>query len=262
MRIKLVTAFALVALASGGARAQTDTSDATRVQALVDSGYAVLIELDGALAPLDSDGVTVETETGSGSSDTIDPLLDEMDDAAADDAAAEALSASLEALGDDTDVVVGEDDGAIEIDVTSAGDEAEALPEPPTEAEVEMEMAAVDAGVTDDAEAAVTSEPDLIFPLDNTSVELGDPASIGPYRLWLASFRSKSEAQEGWEQLLKDNPGVLGSLVPVLVLKDLGADQGTFFRLQAGPLQTEADALAACDGLAESHLYCTVLGPD
>jgi hypothetical protein len=128
----------------------------------------------------------------------------------------------------------------------------------------EVLVAEVDA----DVEIAVPEAPraqdvatDLTMPMQVANVELGDPDSIGPYRLWLASYRNKSEAQAGWEQMVKENPQVLANLVPVLVLKELGSDGETFFRLQAGPLQTEDNAEAACQSLQDMSLYCTVLGP-
>ncbi len=81
----------------------------------------------------------------------------------------------------------------------------------------------------------ITSEPetsdDLLTPIQVATVGLGDPESIGPYRLWLASYRNKSEAQAGWEVLVQEHPEILENLVPILVLKELGGDNDTFFRL-------------------------------
>ena len=132
-----------------------------------------------------------------------------------------------------------------------------------------------DAGVETVPEAAQAPEPDvvvseadqpetpedLLTPLQTFVVELGDPASIGPYRLWLASYRNKSEAQAGWETLVAANPEVLEDLIPILVLKELGEDSETFFRLQAGPLQSQDEADAACRVLQDADAFCTVLGP-
>jgi len=93
------------------------------------------------------------------------------------------------------------------------------------------------------------------------TAELGNADSIGPYRLWLASYRTVRQAKEGWQELALAHQEVLGDLTPVIVLKDLGAEEGTFFRLQAGPLQTQASAVARCDQLKDVGLYCSVLGP-
>lgn len=122
---------------------------------------------------------------------------------------------------------------------------------------VEEEAPAV---VEDDAAAAMLPDLDGIDGL--VVAELGNPDSIGPYRLWLASFRTVREAQAGWQQLAKDNRDVLGDLVPVIVMKELGGDSGTFFRLQAGPLSDEAQAESRCETLKSRTLYCAILGPD
>jgi hypothetical protein len=118
----------------------------------------------------------------------------------------------------------------------------------------------VPAGQDDGADAAMLPDLDGIEGL--VVAELGNPDSIGPYRLWLASFRTVREAQAGWLQLAKDNRDVLGDLLPVIVMKELGGDSGTFFRLQAGPLADEGQAQARCETLKSRTLYCAILGPD
>ena len=67
------------------------------------------------------------------------------------------------------------------------------------------------------------------------TAELGNAESIGPYRLWLASYKTVRQAKEGWQQIALANQDLLADLTPIIVLKDLGQDEGTFFRLQAGP---------------------------
>ena len=240
MKIAAITAAILVSLVSGATLAQEMTPDRLRVLEIVESGRGVLIPLNGALAPLPgTESVEIE-ESVAEEQEVSDPLLDTPPD---------------------------------EIDVVSATEEAETIVAAVSEEEVievtEPEIAVPEEDIViEEVEVAVPEAPeapdppaDLALPLQVANVELGDPASIGPYRLWLASYRNKSEAQAGWEQLVKENPQVLANLVPVLVLKELGEGGETFFRLQAGPLQSEADAEAACQSLQDMRLYCTVLGP-
>lgn len=106
-------------------------------------------------------------------------------------------------------------------------------------------------------------EPDdmAIAAVSPRSAELGNPESIGPYRLWLASYKTAREAKDGWRILAEENQELLADLTPIIVLKDLGSDEGTFFRLQAGPLQTQASANTRCSALIQRDIYCSVLGP-
>lgn len=237
MKTATITAAILVSLVSGATLAQEMTPDRLRVLEIVESGRGVLIPLNGALAPLPGTEPVEIEESVAEEQEVSDPLLDTPPN---------------------------------EVDVVGATEEAETIVAAVSEEEVvevtEPEIAAPEEDVViEEVEAAVPEAPDpptdLALPLEVANVELGDPASIGPYRLWLASYRNKSEAQAGWEQLVKENPQVLANLVPVLVLKELGEGGETFFRLQAGPLQSEADAEAACQSLQDMRLYCTVLGP-
>ncbi|MGY8997903.1 MAG: SPOR domain-containing protein [Alphaproteobacteria bacterium] len=229
-----------IALVSGPALAQELTPDRLRVMEIVESGRGVLIPLNGSLAPLPGTEPSEAEEAIDEAQEISDPLLDTPP------AEAEVIAATQEA-----ETITA---AAAQVDI-------------PEETELEAE-AAVEEVLVEEVEVAVPEVPeapdaptDLSIPMQVANVELGDPETIGPYRLWLASYRNKSEAQAGWEQLVKENPQVLANLVPVLVLKELGSDGETFFRLQAGPLQSESDAEAACQSLQNMRLYCTVLGP-
>lgn len=247
---------------TGTALAQTSTDNATRVDELVASGKAVLLELNGALDPIGSGSTTADAlvEDAAMAAETSDPLLYPMEEAEAEEMVevvddADARSMTVE-VTEDSDAVSPD---MVELTATQTEGEieAEALPEPAPEESIEV--AAIDTVME---ESDVEDADDVVMvPLDNSTVELGDADDIGPYRLWLASFRNMEEAQARWDQLLKDNPDVLASLVPVLVMKDLGTDQGRFYRLQIGPLQSQTEAQEACAELEENHLYCTVLGP-
>lgn len=131
----------------------------------------------------------------------------------------------------------------------------EPAPEEIVVAETVVEAPEVEEPAGDQAEALVGA----MVPL--RTAELGNAESIGPYRLWLASYKTVREAKEGWQQIALANQDLLADLTPIIVLKDLGQDEGTFFRLQAGPLQSQSGASARCTALVDRNVYCSVLGP-
>ena len=131
----------------------------------------------------------------------------------------------------------------------------EPAPEEIVVAETVVEASEVEEPVGDQTEALVGA----MVPL--RTAELGNAESIGPYRLWLASYKTVREAKEGWQQIALANQDLLADLTPIIVLKDLGQDEGTFFRLQAGPLQSQSGASARCTALVDRNVYCSVLGP-
>ncbi|MCH9020157.1 MAG: SEL1-like repeat protein, partial [Proteobacteria bacterium] len=71
----------------------------------------------------------------------------------------------------------------------------------------------------------------------------------------LASYRTPEAAASGWRRLRKAYADLLGKLDHSIVAVDLGA-QGTFFRLQAGPLRNRNEAEALCARLKRHDLYC------
>lgn len=93
----------------------------------------------------------------------------------------------------------------------------------------------------------------------------GDPAALEGaaletrsvlYALHLASYRSAASAEAGWRILAAEAPSALGDLHPRVERVDLGADQGEFLRLKAGPVDSQAEAMARCAALTQSGHYC------
>lgn len=230
-QIALFAASALV-LVCGPLLAQTEAESeaAQRIDALVQSKQGVLLPLDGALDPeLSSVLLLPPPEDGS----------------------------------DEPGLQIEDSEIAVMEDGTEPG-------LPPSEAEIEAidaaeEVAPVEDEIAAGAEAEEVAESEALPEIDTmgaiVAAELGSPTTIGPWRLWLASYRTVREAQDGWQQLAKDNRDVLGDLSPVIVMKDLGGDSGTFFRLQAGPLPDESAAKSRCDDLKNRNFYCAILGP-
>ena len=228
-------ALACVLLAVGlPALAQTslETTQADRIRELEASHQGVLLPLNGALDP-------------EPPAEEVAPAIDEPEPEAAGGLA------EPETLASPPSEQAAEPE-SLETTVEAATAEV---------AET-VEVVEADTAAAEEAEAESAMLPELDA-LDGVVVaELGNPDSIGPYRLWLASFRTVREAQAGWQQLAKDNRDVLGDLLPVIVMKELGGESGTFFRLQAGPLSEEALAHGRCETLKSRNLYCAILGPN
>jgi len=83
--------------------------------------------------------------------------------------------------------------------------------------------------------------------------------NISGYRIQLASVRSEEQAQATWARMQKSNGDVLSSLTMRAVKVDLG-DRGTFYRVQAGPLD-ESGAQSACSKLKSRSVDCIVVKP-
>ena len=71
----------------------------------------------------------------------------------------------------------------------------------------------------------------------------------------LASYESRKAAVEGWEQLRQVHGDLLGRLNYGIAVVDLG-EQGTFYRLLAGPFETKTLAASLCAGLKVRNIFC------
>jgi tetratricopeptide (TPR) repeat protein len=83
----------------------------------------------------------------------------------------------------------------------------------------------------------------------------GDGPSV---RVHIASFRSEEGAERGWQILKKSHPALLGEFDAQIREIDFGAGMGVFFRVQAGPLNSEHSAKQLCERLKSRGLYCAV----
>jgi len=238
---ELVLAIALWgALVAHGAAQDDEVDPLVQLQdELVENGQGVLLPLDGALDPPEAAALP-ELPTPPLESTVTDATV--ASDAVVEDAT-EGEETEPVAAAEPAEEVVAEEPAVEEV-------VAEEITQPVAEDVPAME-------VTEEA----GSLPQLDAIADIATAELGNPESIGPWRLWLATYRTIREAQTVWQQLAKDNRDILGDLLPVVVLKELGGESDTFFRLQAGPLPDEATAKARCEALGTRNLYCTVLGP-
>lgn len=78
-----------------------------------------------------------------------------------------------------------------------------------------------------------------------------------PFAVHLASYRSPSNAERGWRQLVKSNGDVLGDLQPNVRRVDLG-ERGIFYRLQAMPVSDRQSAESLCRQLRGRGAYCKI----
>lgn len=99
------------------------------------------------------------------------------------------------------------------------------------------------------ATAPATGSPSIASLIDN----------ISGYRIQLASVRSEEQAQATWARLQKSNGDVLSSLTMRAIKVELG-DRGTYYRVQAGPLD-EGGAQNACTKLKSRSVDCIVVKP-
>ncbi len=78
----------------------------------------------------------------------------------------------------------------------------------------------------------------------------------GGYWAHLASFRTERSALDGWDQLKRRHPDLLGALQSSLRRVDLGGAKGVWLRVLAGPLSGLAALDALCDKLHARAAYC------
>ena len=82
-----------------------------------------------------------------------------------------------------------------------------------------------------------------------------------PYRVQLAAVRSRDIAQKEWNRIKKRHNDVLGKLSLSVMRADLGA-KGIYFRLRAGPLESDVKARGLCAKLAARKVPCLVIRPN
>jgi hypothetical protein len=84
--------------------------------------------------------------------------------------------------------------------------------------------------------------------------------SSNVYRVQLAAARSIDAARKEWDRLRLKNLDVLGNLGSKITKYDSGAN-GIFYRLRAGPLKKDVEALTLCKTLAKRKTGCLVIRP-
>lgn len=107
-------------------------------------------------------------------------------------------------------------------------------------------------------EAAPKPEPK---PLETAAAPATAETAGEGYRIQLAAVRAREAVEPEWTRLQKKNADLLGPLELSVQKADLGPGKGIYYRLQAGPLATEAAARDLCAKLKERKVGCLVVRP-
>ncbi len=242
-RLVLLPAAFVASVVLAHAQTELNSSETMRIHELQESLQGVLLPLDGVLDPPLSDLPEPEAEPVQ--------LLDEAELApGADQALADAM------MDMEVQVTVAVSEAEDDAQANDTETSAESLAELSETTEI---VAAGDTGSIDEPEVDLV--PGFAELEGVVDAELGNPDSIGPYRLWLATSGTQQESKAQWRYLASNNQDLLEDLRAIIVVKEWG-EEGTYFRLQAGPLPSEEAARERCDVLDSRDLYCVVLGPE
>ena len=72
----------------------------------------------------------------------------------------------------------------------------------------------------------------------------------------LASYRQIKAAERGWKELQARFSSQLSGLEKIIERVDLGSPKGVFYRLKAGPLTSNNEAVSVCKNLKQKRQYC------
>jgi hypothetical protein len=104
--------------------------------------------------------------------------------------------------------------------------------------------------------APVAMAPKPLSQAEAKKEEDAKKASSGPKPgVHLASYRSKQQADRGWEQIQKAHKAILEGLEHEVVKVNLGR-KGTYYRLKAGPLDDQNAAKEMCRKLKARRQFC------
>lgn len=160
------------------------------------------------------------------------------------------------------------------IDKTSKKNKAEVeVLLPPSEEPVdkkELTAKKVEEAKSDDNDASaetpkkVTAKnEDYIKPVTQTKSKKKNKFTKKPekfYKVQIASFKSKKDAEKQWDLLSKRYKKLLSPYEHYIVSKDIEG-KGIFQRLQVGPFENEAAARKACSEFKDTGLNCFIIKP-
>jgi len=84
-------------------------------------------------------------------------------------------------------------------------------------------------------------------------------ANAGAYRVQMASLKSRAAVEKSWAALKRRHSDLLGNLQLDIQSVQLSGGRGTFYRMQAGPLASRAQANALCASLKSRKQGCIVV---
>jgi cell division septation protein DedD len=83
--------------------------------------------------------------------------------------------------------------------------------------------------------------------------------SAGRYNVQMASLKSRAAVQQNWTTLQRQHSDLLGKLELNIQSVQLSGGRGTYYRMQAGPLASRAQARALCESLKSRKQGCIVV---
>ncbi|MGB0631177.1 MAG: SPOR domain-containing protein [Alphaproteobacteria bacterium] len=84
-------------------------------------------------------------------------------------------------------------------------------------------------------------------------------SASGRYRIQISSLRSEPALRNNWTSLQQKHKDLLGNLPLIVERTVLSGGRGTYYRMQAGPLASRADAASLCSRLKQRKLSCLVV---
>ncbi len=114
----------------------------------------------------------------------------------------------------------------------------------------------------------LAEENQFELPLETVDAETADavetePASVlevevpeGEYAVLLATFDREEAAGRIWQKMRMRYPKLLNGLQPKIIALELGDSGAHLWRLEAGMLASEPDAVALCQALRRAGEYC------
>lgn len=124
-------------------------------------------------------------------------------------------------------------------------------------AAIEAAVQTVPGGQAPSSVAAAGAQDSMMVKEPEPAMVAPEPAApVGPQpAVHLASYKSQKNADRGWTQLKRAHAEQLGNLSYTVAQVNLGS-KGTFYRLIAGPLPSEAAAASLCRDLKRRRQFC------
>jgi hypothetical protein len=98
-----------------------------------------------------------------------------------------------------------------------------------------------------------------IIPAASATATAAAPAPSGNHWVHIATFRTRAAAALHWDMLGESHGDILAGLRGRLLPLDLGADEGSWIRLYAGPMNNGTAAATLCEKLRARAIYCAVV---
>lgn len=112
---------------------------------------------------------------------------------------------------------------------------------------------------SDDALSSLVSIEDLIEENSSEKPVVKKKVAKGNVLIQLGSLKSLDLAEAEWKRVSQKHQDILNGFDSMIQKVDLGADQGIYFRLRAGPFASDEEARKICATLKERKVECLVI---